>query len=62
MAKQVNHMLEDFGDVMLNKLPKVLPLKRAVDHKLKLMSSQIPHPWHLNNVTKEVDPVNEVVG
>jgi hypothetical protein len=42
VPEQVLELLEEFGDVMPPELPRTLPPKRAVDHKIKLLPGSIP--------------------
>ncbi len=42
LPKCIKQMLDEFLDVMLEKLPDELPLRRQVDHAIKVMSGVAP--------------------
>ncbi|XP_052882715.1 uncharacterized protein LOC128291573 [Gossypium arboreum] len=42
IPKEVGQVLQSFRDVMPTKLPKNLPPKREVDHKIELVSNMVP--------------------
>jgi hypothetical protein len=42
VLEQVLHLLEEFGDVMPPELPRTLPPKRAVDHRIELLPGSMP--------------------
>ncbi|XP_016752558.1 uncharacterized protein [Gossypium hirsutum] len=49
--KEVGQLLQSFRDIMLAQLPKILPPKREVDHKIELVSNVVPQaraPYHMS--------------
>lgn len=42
ISKEVIQLLQSFQDVMPTELPKMLPPKKKVDHKIKLMTNMEP--------------------
>ena len=62
VPKEIASVLQQFEDVMPPQLPKKLPPRRAIDHRIELVPGTATFSSSLPNVAKRIGRIEEAVG